>query len=74
MIKQISLKNPRSLIGTFKINLFQKIKNKRLADEAYKRYVMNAIKEAEDDIANGGKTYTLEEWQELMRRRYNAEI
>ncbi len=74
MIKQISLRSPKSIIGTYKANLYEKIRNKKVEDELYKRYIMNAIREAEEDIANGGRTYTLEEWQELMRSEYNAEI
>ena len=46
----------------------------KIEDEIYMRYVMNAIREAEEDIANGGKTYTLEEYQEIMRERYGADI
>lgn len=74
MLKQITLKSPKSIIGTFKAKLYEHIQNKKIGDEMYKRYVMNAIREAEEHIANGGKTYTLEEWQEMMRRRYNAKI
>lgn len=74
MIKQISIRSPKSIIGTFRANLCEKIRNKKVEDELYKRYVMNAIREAEEDIANGGRTYTLEEYKERMRQLYGAEV
>ena len=74
MLKQISLKNSGSLIGTFKARIYQKIRYKKLGDEMYMQYIKDAIREAEEDIANGGKTYTLEEWQQLMREKYGADI
>lgn len=74
MLKQISLKNSKGIIGTFKESIQEKILKKKIEDEMYMKYVKNAIREAEENIANGGKTYTLEEWQELMRREYNADI
>ncbi len=36
----------------------------------YKEYIMNAIKEGEEYLANGGKTYTLEEFEEEMDKEY----
>lgn len=69
MLKQISLKNSKKVTGIFKTNL-----NKQLVDEMYKQYVINAIKEAEEDIANGGKTYTLEEYRERMKQLYRADL
>lgn len=74
MLKQITLKSPKSILGTFKANLYEHIQNKKIGDEMYKRYVMNAIREAEEHIANGGKTYTLEEYKEMMRSRYGTDI
>lgn len=74
MLKQITLKPRTSFIGKFKANLYEQIQNKKIGDELYNRYVMNAIREAEEDIANGGKTYTLEEYRERMRELYGAEI
>lgn len=74
MLKQISLKSCKSLIGTFKESINERILKKKIGDELYNQYIMNAIKEAEEDIANGGKTYTLEEYKERMKKLYGAEI
>jgi len=74
MLKQITIKNTKSLIGNFKANIINNIQNKKLADKMYMHYVMNEIKEAEEDIANGGKTYTLEEYRERLRENYGADI
>ncbi len=74
MVKQISLRNNKSMVGTFKDKIQEKMLKKKIEDEIYMQYVKNAIREAEEHLANGAKTYTLEEWQEEMRRRYNANI
>lgn len=74
MLKQISLKNYKNIVGTFKESIEEKMLKKKIGDELYMQYVKNAIQEAEKHLANGGKTYTLEEWQELMRERYGADI
>jgi len=73
MVKQISMKNSKNIIGTFKANIYDKMK-KKLEDKLYMQYIMKAIEEAEHDIENGGKTYTLEEWQAKMRRDYEVDI
>lgn len=74
ILKQISLKNYKNIVGTFKESIEEKMLKKKIGDELYMQYVKNAIQEAEEHLANGGKTYTLEEWQELMRERYGADI
>ncbi len=74
MLKQVSLKNYKSIVGTFKESIGEKILKKKLGDELYMQYVKNAIREAEEHLANGGKTYTLEEYRERLRRLYNANI
>ena len=74
MIKQISMRNSKTLIGTFKANIYKKLQNKKLGDKMYMEYVMNAIREAEEEIANGGKTYTLEEYCERMKQLYGAKV
>ena len=38
------------------------------------QYVKNAIKEAEEHLANGGETYTLEEYRERLKNLYGANI
>lgn len=74
MLKQMSLKSYKSIIGTFKENFQEKMLKKKIEDELYMQYIKNAIQEAEAYLANGGETYTLEEWQELMREKYGADI
>ena len=74
MLKQISLKNCKSLIGSFKESINERIPKKKIGDELYNQYVMNAIKEAEENLTNGGKTYTLEEYKERMKKLYGTEI
>lgn len=74
MLKQIYLKSYKSIIGTFKENFQEKMLKKKIEDELYMQYIKNAIQEAEAYLANGGETYTLEEWQELMREKYGADI
>lgn len=74
MLRQVSLKSCKSIIGTFKENFQGNILKRKIEDELYKQYIKNAIQEAEEYLANGGETYTLEEWQELMREKYGADI
>lgn len=74
MIKQITLKNSKNIARIFKDKIQEKMLKKRIEDEMYMQYVKNAIKEAEEHIAIGGKTYTLEEYRERIRDRYGANI
>lgn len=74
MIKQITLKNSKNIARIFKDKIQEKMLKKRIEDEMYMQYVKNAIKEAEEHIANGGKNYTLEEYRERIRDRYGAKI
>lgn len=74
MIKQVSLKNYKSIFGVFKENLQEKKLRKKIGDELYMQYIKNAIREAEEHLANGGKTYTLEEYRERLRKLYGANI
>lgn len=43
-------------------------------EEALERYMNKLIDEAEEDLKNGGSTFTLEEWKEHMRRDYNIAL
>lgn len=74
MLKQISLKNYKNIVGTFKESIEEKILKKKIGDELYMQYVKNAIKEAEEHLANGGETYTLEEYRERLKNLYGANI
>ena len=40
----------------------------------YREYIMNAIREAEEDLANGGKTYTLAESKKTMEQLYGIKL
>jgi len=61
-------------IVTFINTIKAKRIKKKMEDELYMQYVKNAIREAEDDIANGGKTYTLEEYLEILRDKYEVNL
>ncbi len=74
MLKQISLKNYKNIVGNFKENIQGKILKKKIGDKLYMQYVKNAIREAEEDIENGGKLYTLEEYRERIRKLYGADV
>ena len=41
-------------------------------EEALNRYMCQLIDEAEEDLKNGGKIITLEEWREELIREYNV--
>ena len=43
-------------------------------EEALEQYMIKLIDEAEEHLANDGKTIPFEEWQEKMRRKYNVTI
>ncbi len=45
MLKQISLKNYKNNVGTFKESVEEKILKKKIGDELYMQYVKNAIQE-----------------------------
>lgn len=68
------LKKAKKMLFVFKENVKDKRLRKKIGDELYMQYIKNAIREAEEDIANGGKTYTLEEYREIMRERYGVDI
>ncbi len=70
MLKQLSMNRTKCIFKTYKANILKKIELKKKGDEMYKEYLMNAIREAEEDLANGGKTYTLEEFEERMEQLY----
>lgn len=70
MIKQLSIGSTKKIFKTYKANILKKIQLKKKGDEMYREYIMNAIKEAEEYLANGGKTYTLEEFEEEMEKKY----
>ncbi len=74
MLKQVSLKSYKSIFGVFKENIQEKRLRKKIGDELYMQYIKNAIREAEEDIANGGKVYTLEEYRERIRELYGANV
>ena len=74
MLKQVSLKSYKSIFGVFNENIQEKRLRKKIGDELYMQYIKNAIREAEEDIANGGKVYTLEEYRERIRELYGANV
>lgn len=70
MLKQLSISNAKGIFKTYKANILKKMELKKKQDEMYKSYIMNAIREAEEDIENGGTTYTLKEFEEEMEKLY----
>lgn len=71
MLKQLSINNPKGVFKAYKANILRKIQLKKKGDEMYREYIMNSIREAEEYLANGGKTYTLEEFEEEMEKMYD---
>ena len=71
MLKQLSINSSKGIFKTYKANILKKIELKKKGDEMYREYIMNAIREAEEDLANGGKTYTWEEFEEEMEKIYS---
>ncbi len=74
MLRQLSINSSKGIFKTYKANILKKIELKRKGDEMYKEYIMNAIREGEEYLANGGKTYTLEEYKKEMERLYGIKI
>ncbi len=70
MIKTLNLKNSKNLIVRY-INkeIFYKHKNSKY-DKAYENYICEEIRKAEEQIKNGSKSYTEEEFSQEMRRRF----
>lgn len=74
MLKQLSINNSKNVFKTCKANILKRIELKKKGDVMYKENITNAIKEGEEYLANGGKTYTLEEskkeWSNYMVLKY----
>lgn len=74
MLKQLSINSSKRIFKTYRANILKKIELKKKGDEMYREYIMNAIREGEEYLANGGKTYTLEEYKKEMERLYYIKI
>lgn len=74
MLKQLSINNSKSVFKTYKANILKKIELKKRGDVMYREYIMNAIKEGEEYLVNGGKTYTLEESKKRMEQLYGIKL
>lgn len=74
MLKQLSINSSKRIFKTYRANILKKIELKKKGDEMYREYIMNAIREGEEYLANGGKTYTLEEYKKEMERLYDIKI
>ncbi len=74
MLKQLSINSSKGIFKTYKANILKKIELKKKGDEMYREYIMNAIREAEEDLANGGKTYTLAESKKTMEQLYGIKL
>lgn len=74
MLKQLSINSTKGIFKTYKANILKKIELKKKGDEMYREYIMNAIREAEEDLANGGKTYTLEESKKRIEQLYGIKL
>lgn len=74
MLKQLSINNSKNVLKTYKANILKKIELKKRGDVMYKEYITNAIKEGEEYLANGGKTYTLEESKKRMEQLYGIKL
>ncbi len=74
MIKQLYISDTKNVFKTYKASILKKIKLKKKGNEMYREYIMNAIKEGEEYLANGGKTYTLEESKKRMEQLYGIKL
>lgn len=63
MLKQLSINSSKGILKTYKANILKKIELKKKGDEMYKEYIMNAIKEGEEYLANGGNIYFRRIWR-----------
>lgn len=70
MIKNVYICNTKNRFKTYNVNILEKIKTRKREKEMNNNYIMEVIKEAEEDLANGRKTYTLEEFEERMEQIY----
>lgn len=74
MIKTLNLKNSKNLIVRY-INKETLCKSKNSKyDKAYESYICKEIEKAEEQIKNGSKSYTEEEFSKEMRRRFGIII
>lgn len=67
MIKTIGLKLNRNRISSLKSKIYGSIITRKRLNTEYDKYVYNAIMEAEESLANGEKTYTLDEWKTITK-------
>ena len=74
MIRTLNLKNSKNLIVRYinKETLFKKKKGQY--NKVYEDYICEEIEKAEEQIKNGSKSYTEEEFLEEMRRRFGIII
>lgn len=74
MIRTLNLKNSKNLIVRY-INKETLFKNKKCQyNKVYEDYICEEIEKAEEQIKNGSKSYTEEEFLEEMRRRFGIII
>lgn len=70
MIKTLNLKNYKNLIVRY-INKETLCKDKNSKyDKIYENYICEEIRKAEEQIKNGSKSYSEEEFSKEMRRRF----
>ena len=66
MQRVINLKISKNPIRTFKAKIYEKMMLYKKMNEEYDDYIYNAIMEAEESLARGERTYTLEEFEQIM--------
>ena len=66
----IKLKNVKNSF----LNIKAKFTHKITEEEALERYMIQLIEEAEEDLKNGGRTITLEEWRKELIKEYNVSL
>ena len=66
MQRVINFKISKNPIKTFKAKIYDKIMLYKKMNEEYDNYIYNAIMEAEESLARGERTYTLEELEQIM--------
>lgn len=65
MQRTINYKFSKNPIKTFKAKIYDKIMLYKQMNEEYDNYIYNAIMEAEESLARGERTHTLEELEKI---------
>lgn len=74
MVKISNLKKGNTLMNNYKLKKISQKQKKLEYDMEYEKYIYEGLKKAEEEIANGSKSYSEEEFWSEMRRCYGIDI